>query len=118
MSLRKITLARGVGSPTNPGFSSGLMAGAEGRLAPFAATILAPGYDGGPAGGPGDRGFHKPRGCPSWIAEWFVLVRGLRERVDTMPRSCDRIGPLPGRLDFQAAPAPPRTRRAAACSTW
>ena len=28
------------------------MAGAEGRLAPFAVTILASGYDNGPAGGP------------------------------------------------------------------
>src|SRR5207245_292972 len=31
---------------------------------------------------------------------------GLRERVDALPRGGDRIGPWPGRLDFQAA-APP-----------
>src|SRR3974390_283220 len=31
---------------------------------------------------------------------------GLRQRVDTLPRGGDRIGPRPGRLDFQAA-APP-----------
>src|ERR1700732_5190906 len=52
-------------SPPNPDLSSGLIAGAEGRLAPFAVTILASGYDNGPAAGPGRRGFHRPRGSPS-----------------------------------------------------
>src|SRR5271165_4592528 len=37
---------------SSPDLSSGLMAGAEGRLAPFAVTILASGYDNGPAAGP------------------------------------------------------------------
>jgi hypothetical protein len=37
----------------SPDLSSGLMAGAEGRLAPFVAAILASGYDNGPAAGPG-----------------------------------------------------------------
>ena len=31
---------------------------------------------------------------------------GLRERVDALPRGRDRLGPRPGRLDFQA-PFPP-----------
>ena len=56
---------------------------------------------------PGRRGFHRPRGLSfldrrdgsSWSG-------GLRERVDTLPRGRDRIGPRPGRLDFQA-PFPP-----------
>jgi hypothetical protein len=38
--------------PVNPDLSSGLMAGAEGRLAPFVSAILASGYDNGPAAGP------------------------------------------------------------------
>ncbi len=46
-------LAVGMVYLLSPDLSSGLMAGGEGRLAPFAATILAPGYDDGPAGGPG-----------------------------------------------------------------
>ena len=42
----------GIFAYPSPDLSSGLMAGAEGRLAPFAVTILASGYDNGPAGGP------------------------------------------------------------------
>ena len=55
-------------SRASPDLSSVLMADAERQRAPFVAVILASGYDSGPAGGPGGRGFHKPRGCPSWIA--------------------------------------------------
>src|SRR2546429_129849 len=44
----------------NPDLSSGLMAGAEGRLALFVAAILASGYDNGPAAGPGGRGSTGP----------------------------------------------------------
>ncbi len=42
---------------TSPDLSSRLMAGAEGRLSPFAGTILASGYDNGPADqtSPGNR---------------------------------------------------------------
>src|SRR6266700_6198189 len=88
----------------SPDISSGLMAGAERRLARFVAAILAPGYDGGPAGGR-VAGFHRPRGSPSWIAGTASCWSGgLRERVDALPRGRDRLGPWPGRLDFQAAP--------------
>jgi hypothetical protein len=55
------------GQLTNPDLSSGLMAGAGRRLVSFVAAILATGYDGGPAGGPGGRGFHGPRSSPSLI---------------------------------------------------
>ena len=91
----------------SPDLSSGLMAGAERRLAPFATTILAPGYDNGPAAGPGGRGFHKPRGF-SFLdrKDDFYWSGGLRERVDPLPGGRDRLRPRPGRLDFQAAAAP------------
>src|SRR5271165_3640648 len=79
------------------------MAGAERRLAPFVAAILASGYDNGPAAGPGSRGFHRPRGF-SFLdrrdgSRWSGC---LRERVDALPRGRDRFSPWPGRLDFQA----------------
>ena len=88
---------------SSPDLSSGLMAGAERQLAPFMGVILAAGYDNGPAAGPGGRGFHRPRGF-SFLDRWDGLrwSGGLRERVDALPRGRDRIGPRPGRLDFQA----------------
>ena len=44
-------------------------------------------------------------GSPSWVAVTGPrLVRGLRERVDALPRGGDRLGPRPGGLDFQASP--------------
>src|ERR1019366_7009459 len=83
------------------------MGGAERRLAPFAATILVPGYDGSPAAGPDGRGFHGPRGFSFLDREDdFCWSGSLRERVDTLPRGRDLISPRPGRLDLQAA-APP-----------
>jgi len=63
----------------SPDLSSGLMAGAEGRLAPFAATILASGYDNGPAAGPGSRGCHRPRVLLPGSQGRFSLVRVLAE---------------------------------------
>src|SRR6266702_7307649 len=53
---------------SSPDLSSGLMAGAGRRLAPFVTAILASGYDSSPGVGPGGRGFHWSRGCPSWVA--------------------------------------------------
>ena len=78
----------------------------EGARVAFWTRILAWGYDNGPAGGPGGRGSTDPRvlflgrrDCLSW--SW-----GLRECVYPLPRDGDRLGPRPGRLDFQvAAPA-------------
>ena len=73
--------------------------------AAFWTRILVLGYDGGPAGGPGGRGFHGPRGCPSLVAGMgSCWSGGLRERVDALPGGRDRLGPRPGGLDFQAAP--------------
>src|SRR5258708_31193428 len=44
----------------------------------------------------------------SFLDRWDGPCRagGLRERVDAVPCGGDRMGPRPGRLDFQAA-APP-----------
>ena len=90
-----------------PDLSSGLMAGAERQRAPFVTVILASGYDSGPAVGPGGRGFHRPRGFSFLDRRDGLRWSGcLRERVDALPRGGDRIGPRPGRLDFQA-PFPP-----------
>jgi len=102
----------------NPDLSSGLMAGAEGRLAPFAATILAPGYDGGPAGGPGGRGFHKPRGCSSRIAGMGCAGQGacgsasIRCHAVVIASAHGQVAWI-----FRRRRRPPRTSRAAACST-
>jgi len=59
----------------SPDVSRGLMAAADVRLAGFWSGILCPGYDGGPAVGPGGRGFHWPR--VPFTARWdvFLLVR-------------------------------------------
>src|ERR1035441_5171472 len=88
---------------TSPDLSSELMAGAEWQLAPFIAAILASGYDNGPAAGPGSRGFHRPRGL-SFLGrrDGLRCSGGLRERVDALPRGGDRLGPRPGRLNFEA----------------
>jgi len=51
----------------NPDVSRGLMAAAYVRLAGFWSGILCPGYDGGPAVGPGGRGSTGP-GFPSLFA--------------------------------------------------
>ena len=52
------------------------MAGAGRWLARFTGAILASGYDSGPAGGPGDRGFHWPRGSPSLVAGMVLAGQG------------------------------------------
>ncbi len=63
----------------NPDLSSGLMAGAEGRLALFVAAILASGYDNGPAAGPGGRGSTGPGVLLPGSQGRFSLVRVLAE---------------------------------------
>ena len=102
----------------SPDLSSGLMAGAEGRLAPFVVAILASGYDNGPAAGPGSRGFHRPRGF-SFLdrrdgSGWSGC---LRERVDRCHAAV--IASAHGQVAwiFRRRFRAPRTRRAAACST-
>ena len=43
-------------------------------------------------------------GSPSLLAGTVSCCSGgLRQRVDPLPRGRDRLGPWPGRLDFQAA---------------
>src|SRR5580698_785371 len=64
-------------SGSSPDLSSGLMAGAEGRLAPFAVVILASGYDNGPAGGPVAGGSTGPGVLLPGSQRRFSLVRGL-----------------------------------------
>ena len=103
---------------TSPDLSSGLMAGAERRLAPFVTAILASGYDGGPADGPGGRGSTGPGGSPSWVAGTVLrCVRGLRERGDPVPGAV--IASAQGQVAwiFRRRRRPPRTSRAVACST-
>ena len=60
-----------------PDLSSGLMAGAGRRLAPFVAAILASGYDGGPAGGPVPGVPQAPGLSFLGCRDGFGLVRGL-----------------------------------------
>ena len=102
----------------NPDLSSGLMAGAEGRLAPFAVTILASGYDNGPAAGPGGRGFHRPRGSPSWIAVTVCAGQGACGSA-SMRCHAAVIASAHGQVAwiFRRRFRPPRTSRPAACST-
>src|SRR5271166_3724896 len=72
----------------NPDLSSGLMAGAEGRLAPFAVTILASGYDNGPAAGPVAGVPQAPGVLLPGSQGRFALVRvlaGARRCVATRP---------------------------------
>src|SRR6266487_2617918 len=64
---------------SSPDLSSGLMAGAEGRLALFVAAILASGYDNGPAAGPGGRGSTGPGVLLPGSQGRFSLVRVLAE---------------------------------------
>ena len=103
---------------TNPDLSSGLMAGAEGRLAGFATTILGSGYDGGPAGGPGGRGFPQARGGPSWVAGMVHAGQGacgsasMRCHAAVMAAAQGQVAWI-----FRRRRRPPRTSRAAACST-
>ena len=102
----------------NPDLSSGLMAGAEGWLAPFAVTILASGYDNGPAAGPGSQGFHRPRGSPSWIA---VMVWAGQGACGSASIRCHAavIASAHGQVAwiFRRRFRPPRNQPAAACST-
>src|SRR5690348_10786371 len=93
----------------SPDLSPAFVAGAERQPRPFATAILASGYDGGPADGPGCRGFHGPRGV-SFLdrRDGLRCSGGLRERVDALPGGRDGLGPWPGCLDFQA-PLPAAT---------
>ena len=102
----------------SPDLSSGLMAGAERQRALFVAVILAPGYDGGPAGGPGGRGFHGPRGCPSLVAGMVCAGQGACGSASIRCHAAV-IASAHGQLAwiFRRRRRPPRTRRAAACST-
>jgi hypothetical protein len=75
----------------------------------FQAWILVPGYDGGPAGGPGGRGLHRPRGLRSCSMGQVFAGQGARGGgLDPLPRGGDRLGSWPGRGDFQlSSPSAP-----------
>jgi len=98
----------------SPDLSSGLMAGAEGRLVPFAVTILASGYDSGPAAGPVAGGSTGPGGSPSWIA---VMVCAGQGACGSASMRCHAavIASAHGQVAwiFRRRFRPPRTRRAA-----
>jgi len=102
----------------SPDLSSGLMAGAEGRLAPFAATILASGYDNGPAAGPVAGGATGPGGSPSWIAGTVLAGQGACGSA-SMRCHAAVIASAHGQVAwiFRRRFRPPRTSRAAAWST-
>ena len=102
----------------NPDVSSGLMAGAERQLVPFIAVILASGYDNGPAAGPGSRGSTGPGGSPSWIAGTVLAGQGACGSA-SMRCHAAVIASAHGQVAwiFRRRFRPPRTRRAAACST-
>ena len=103
---------------TSPDLSSGLMADAGSRRAAFLAWILAFGYDGGPAGGPGGRGSTGPG----------VLLPGSQGRLRAGQGACGSasmrchavvIASAQGQVAwiFRRRRRPPRASRAAACST-
>ena len=102
----------------SPDLSSGLMAGAERQLAPFVDAILASECDNGPAVGPGGRGFRKSRGCPSWVAGAVHAGQGACGSA-SMRCHAAVIASAHGQVAwiFRRRRRPPRTRRAAACST-
>src|SRR6266568_1893003 len=100
---------------SSPDLSSGLMAGAGRRLAPFVTAILASGYDSSPGVGPGGRGFHWSRGCPSWVAGAVHAGQGpcgsasMRCHAAVIASAHGHVAWI-----FRRRRRPPRTRRAAA----
>src|SRR5260370_36707781 len=84
----------------------------------FWGRVLVPGYDSGPAGGPGGRGFHGPLGSPSWIAG---MVRAGQGGCGSALMRCHAvvIASAHGHVAwiFRQRRRPPRTSRAAACRT-
>jgi hypothetical protein len=111
-------LLQGLLGRTSPDLSSGLMAGAEGRLALFVAAILASGYDNGPAAGPGGRGSTGPGGSPSWIAGTILAGQGACGSA-SMRCHAAVIASAHGQVAwiFRRRRRPPRTSRAAEWST-
>ena len=92
------------------------MAGAGQCAGRFLDRILASGYDNNPAGGPGGRGFHRPRGAPSWIAG---RVRAGQGACGSASMRCHAvvIASAHGQVAWilRRRRRAPRTRRAAAC---
>src|SRR6266581_2163772 len=71
---------------------------------PFGALFLGFGDDGGPAGGPGGRGFHGPRVLlPLAAGAVWRWSGGLRQGGDAVPGGHDVSGPGPAGLDVEAA---------------
>ncbi len=103
---------------TSPDLSSGLMAGAERRLAPFVAAILASGYDNGPAAGPGSQGFHRPRGFSFLDRRDGLAGQGACGSA-SMHCHAAVIASAHGQVAwiFRRRFRPPRTSRPAECST-
>src|SRR5208283_5397996 len=102
----------------NPDLSSGLMAGADDRLGPFTTTILASGYDNGPAVGPVAGVSTGPGGSPSWIAGTVLAGQGACGSA-SMRCHAAVIASAHGQVAwiFRRRFRPPRTSRPAACST-
>ena len=94
------------------------MAGAERQRAPSVAVILASGYDSGPAVEPGGRGFHRPRGLYFLVAGTVLAGQGacgsasIRCHAAVIASAHGQVAWI-----FRRRRRPPRTRRAAACST-
>ena len=103
---------------TSPDLSSGLMAGAERQVASFVAPILASGYDNGPAAGPVAGVSTGPGGCPSWIAGTVLPGQGacgsasIRCHAAVIASAHGQVAWI-----FRRRFRPPRTSRAAECST-
>ena len=102
----------------SPDLSSGLMAGAERQVASFVAPILASGYDNGPAAGPVAGVSTGPGGCPSWIAGTVLPGQGacgsasIRCHAAVIASAHGQVAWI-----FRRRFRPPRTSRAAECST-
>src|ERR1700722_7831777 len=75
---------------TSPYLSWGLWLPLADVVAGFWTWILGPGYDGGPAVGPGVRGFHGPQEFPSFLTDRFSCWSGgVRDGLDVPPGGRD-----------------------------
>src|SRR5258708_24983726 len=105
-------------NPVSPDLSSGLMAGAWRFWTTLLGMNLASGCDSSPAGGPGGRGLHRPRGSPSWVAGMVCAGQGACGSASICCHAAV-IASAHGQVAwiFRQRRPPPPPSPAAACST-